>query len=79
MIRSLAQVGITCSNIEKSLEFYNGILGLPLLEALDVPEDQVRDIYGLNFKDLIDIYEISGRQLYKLSEAWTKFKDKHRT
>ncbi|MFA6451352.1 MAG: VOC family protein [bacterium] len=46
MVRSLAQVGITCSDIQKSLEFYNGILGLPLLEAIDVPEDQRRDIYG---------------------------------
>ena len=48
MIRSLAQVGITCSDIEKSLKFYNELLGLPLLEALDVPGDQVRDIYGLD-------------------------------
>ncbi len=47
MVRSLAQVGITCQNIERSLHFYNKILGLPLLEAIDVPEDQVRDIYGL--------------------------------
>jgi catechol 2,3-dioxygenase-like lactoylglutathione lyase family enzyme len=48
MVRSLAQVGITCTDIEKSLKFYHGILGLPLLEAIDVPEDQVRDIYGLS-------------------------------
>ncbi len=47
MVRSLAQVGITCVDIEKSLKFYNEILGLPLLEAMDVPEDQCRDIYGI--------------------------------
>jgi catechol 2,3-dioxygenase-like lactoylglutathione lyase family enzyme len=47
MVRSLAQVGITCSDIEKMLKFYRDILGLPLLEAITVPEDQVRDIYGL--------------------------------
>lgn len=47
MVRSLAQVGITCTDIYKSVDFYNGILGIPLLEAIDVPDDQVRDIYGL--------------------------------
>ncbi len=47
MVRSLAQVGITCTDIEKSMKFYHGILGLPLLEGIDVPEDQRRDIYGL--------------------------------
>lgn len=47
MVRSLAQVGITCVDIERSLKFYMETLGLPLLEALNVPEDQVRDIYGL--------------------------------
>ncbi|HOO56355.1 MAG TPA: VOC family protein [bacterium] len=47
MIRSLAQAGITCTDIEKSLKFYHEILGIPLLEAIDVPEDQVRDIYGM--------------------------------
>jgi len=50
MVRSLAQVGITCMDIERSLQFYNQILGIPLLEALDVPPDQVRDIYGLDDK-----------------------------
>ncbi|HOX28320.1 MAG TPA: VOC family protein [bacterium] len=47
MVRSLAQVGITCTNMDEMLKFYHGILGLPLLEAIDVPEDQVRDVYGL--------------------------------
>lgn len=48
MVRSLAQVGITCTDIEKSLHFYTKILGIPLLEALDVPDDQVAAIYGLD-------------------------------
>lgn len=56
MVRSLAQVGITCSDIQKSLEFYTGILGLPLLEALDVPEDQVRDIYGLDKNTKVTLF-----------------------
>jgi catechol 2,3-dioxygenase-like lactoylglutathione lyase family enzyme len=47
MVRSLAQVGITCIDIERSLKFYMETLGLPLLEAINVPEDQKRDIYGL--------------------------------
>lgn len=48
MIRSLAQVGVTCNDFKRSLEFYCGILGLPVLAVLDVPPDQVRDIYGLD-------------------------------
>jgi len=44
---------------------------------------QSRDIYpkyvDVNLCDqLIDIYDKSGRQLYNLSEAWTKFKTKGR-
>lgn len=40
---------------------------------------QIRDIYAkyVNFNrcdELIDIYDKSGRQLYKLGAAWTKFK-----
>ncbi|MFH1538014.1 MAG: VOC family protein [bacterium] len=48
MIRSLAQVGVTCRDFKRSLEFYSGLLGLPVLAVLDVPNDQVRDIYGLD-------------------------------
>lgn len=48
MVRSLAQVGITCTDVDKSLHFYNEILGIPLLEAFDVSDDQVKDIYGLD-------------------------------
>lgn len=46
MIRSLAQVGVTCSDFDRSLNFYSGLLGLPILEVIDVPPDQVSDIYG---------------------------------
>jgi len=39
--------------------------------------EQARDLYGLE-KDQIDIlvskYDISARQIYKLSQSWTKFK-----
>jgi len=35
---------------------------------------QCRDIYGIKCDDLIKTYDISGRQLYKLSIAWTKYK-----
>ena len=48
MIRSLAQVGLTCVDFERSLNFYSGLLGLPVLEMMDVPGDGVRDIYGLD-------------------------------
>lgn len=38
---------------------------------------QCRDIYSINCGELIDQYEIFGKQLYKLSAAWTSFKIKH--
>ena len=39
--------------------------------------EQGRDIYGVDKKmidALVDIYDKSGRQLYNLSTAWSKFK-----
>ena len=40
-----------------------------------------RDLYGLDVDrelcaQLIDLYDKSGRQLYNLSSAWTKFKER---
>src|SRR3989344_2369062 len=43
--------------------------------------EQCRDIYNLNpevINQLVDIYDKSARQLYKLSMAWTKFTDPKR-
>jgi len=37
---------------------------------------QCQDLYGIKCDGLIDLYDKSGRQLYKLSLAWTKFKTK---
>jgi four helix bundle protein len=41
--------------------------------------EQSRDLYGANVdrdlcEQLIDLYDKSGRQLYKLSSAWNRFK-----
>ena len=41
--------------------------------------EQCRDLYGSNVDtelcaELIDLYDKSGRQLYNLSSAWSKFK-----
>ena len=41
--------------------------------------EQCRDLYGVKVnkelcEQLIDLYDKSGRQLYNLSSAWTKFK-----
>ncbi|NWG26929.1 MAG: four helix bundle protein [Ignavibacteriaceae bacterium] len=43
--------------------------------------EQVKDLYNLtsvsiSMEGLIDLYDKSGRQLYKLSVAWTNFKNK---
>ena len=42
---------------------------------------QCRDIYGLDKKvsdELISSYDISARQIYRLGEAWDKFKKMYR-
>lgn len=39
--------------------------------------EQCRDLYGIDrdlINTLVDLYDKSGRQLYKLSMAWSKFK-----
>lgn len=44
--------------------------------------EQVKDIYEIKIElcdKLIDLYDKSARQLYKLSLAWTKFKTKKKT
>lgn len=41
--------------------------------------EQCRDIYKIDtnlINKLIDIYDKSGRQLYKLSTAWSNFKNR---
>lgn len=37
--------------------------------------EQAKDIYRIDVsKELIDVYDKSGRQLYKLARAWSRFK-----
>lgn len=43
--------------------------------------EHVKDIYSVKTElcnNLIDIYDKSGRQLYKLAEAWDSFKNRRR-
>lgn len=42
--------------------------------------EQCRDLYGIDEKlinGLVDIYDKSARQLYKLRNAWTNFRNNH--
>lgn len=39
--------------------------------------DQCCDIYNIDCKDLLALYEKSAKQIYRLAEVWTTFK--HRT
>ena len=44
--------------------------------------EQCKDLYGTEVdkalcEQLIDLYDKSGRQLYNLSSAWSKFKERH--
>ncbi|PIU03866.1 four helix bundle protein [Candidatus Shapirobacteria bacterium CG08_land_8_20_14_0_20_39_18] len=44
--------------------------------------EQVKDIYAIEIEkcnDLIKLYDQSGRQLFRLAEAWDKFKLRWRT
>lgn len=41
--------------------------------------EQAKDIYHIDnllISKLVNVYDITGRQLYKLSESWTKMKSK---
>ncbi len=43
--------------------------------------EQCKDLYGTEVdvelcEQLIDLYDKSGRQLYNLSSAWSKFKER---
>ncbi len=40
---------------------------------------QCRDLYRIKCDELIDIYDKCGRQLYKLSRSWTKYKVNHQS
>ncbi len=43
--------------------------------------EQCRDIYDINpalVTELVDIYDKTGRQLYNLGSAWSKFKNPNR-
>lgn len=37
---------------------------------------QCQDIYSIKCEELINIYEISGRQLYRLAAVWKNFPEK---
>lgn len=44
--------------------------------------EQVKDIYGIEIElcnNLIDFYDKSGRQLFRLAESWYRFKDERRS
>lgn len=36
--------------------------------------EQCRDLYGVDTRDLVKLYDMIGRQLYRLREAWNNFK-----
>ena len=41
--------------------------------------EQAKDLYGVDgvlIAELVDVYDKSARQLYKLSQSWTNFKSK---
>ncbi len=57
-IQKLEHVGVQVRNIEASKGFYQGILGLELLDELDLPEgDQKLAFLGLNGEVILELIE----------------------
>lgn len=46
-IKSLSQVGMTVESLTKSIEFYWGILRIPILEVMELPSYVIKELYGL--------------------------------
>jgi four helix bundle protein len=48
-----------------------------MIVSLSHANDIYYDNVDANFcKELIDIYDVAGKQIYRLSESWSKIKDK---
>lgn len=46
MIKSLGHVGLSVSNMEKSLEFYRDFLGMKVLMQLNIDDDRIGKVIG---------------------------------
>ena len=47
MIKSLEHVGLGVSNMEKSLEFYSGLLGMEVIMDLGVSDERIGRVIGV--------------------------------
>lgn len=47
MIKNLGHVGLGVSNMERSLEFYRDFLGMEILVELDVTDDRIGRVIGV--------------------------------
>jgi len=47
MIKSLEHVGLGVSNMEKSLEFYSGLLGMEVIMDLEVSDERIGRVIGV--------------------------------
>jgi len=47
MIKSLGHVGLGVSNMERSLEFYRDFLGMEVLMELDIADDRIGRVIGI--------------------------------
>ena len=47
MIKCLSHVGLSVSNMEKSLEFYRDFLGMMVLMDLDIRDDRIARVTGV--------------------------------
>lgn len=46
-VQTLSQVGMTVSSLKRSVEFYWGNFGLPVVASLELPSTVIKEIYGL--------------------------------
>ena len=47
MIKSLGHVGLSVTDMERSLEFYRDFLGMKIIMDLDISDDRIAKIVGL--------------------------------
>jgi catechol 2,3-dioxygenase-like lactoylglutathione lyase family enzyme len=48
MIKSLGHVGLSVKDIDRSLEFYRGYLGMEILMDLDISDDRIGRVIGID-------------------------------
>lgn len=68
MIKSLGHVGLGVSNMEKSLQFYRDFLGMDVLMELDITDDRIARVIGVEGAVCRIVHLQSGEGVLELFE-----------